>query len=162
RLYARAFAADPDLADNLTTECRYRSTQEEPYYERVESINTEARYLAARCAALAGCGLGRDGARLSRAERTRWRQQARAWLRADLALWVKTLDSGSRPDLGLARRMLTRWQVEPDLAGIRELKALGEASAAERNECFALWDEVDVVLRRIAERERAIVLDPKR
>src|SRR5262249_10380446 len=33
RLYARAFAADPNLADNLTTECRYRSTREEPYYE---------------------------------------------------------------------------------------------------------------------------------
>jgi eukaryotic-like serine/threonine-protein kinase len=61
RLYAEAFAADPGLADNLTTECRYRSTQEEPYYERVESVNTEARYLAARCAALAGCGRGSAG-----------------------------------------------------------------------------------------------------
>ena len=162
RLYAEAFTADPDLADNLTTECRYRSTEEEPFYERVESVNTEARYLAARCAALAGCGLGRDGAGLSRAERAAWRQQARAWLRADLALWGKTLDSGSEQDLGLARRMLTHWQVEPDLAGIRDLKALDEASAEERNDCFALWDEVGAVLRRIAVQERAIVLDPKR
>ncbi len=162
RLYAAAFTADPDLADNLTTECRYRSTEEEPFYERVESVNTEARYLAARCAALAGCGLGRDGAGLSRAERARWRKQARAWLRADLALWGKTLDSGSEQDLGLARRMLTHWQVEPDLAGIRDLKALDEASAEERNDCFALWDEVGAVLRRIAVQERAIVLDPKR
>ena len=162
RLYAEAFTADPDLADNLTTECRYRSTEEEPFYERVESVNTEARYLAARCAALAGCGLGRDGAGLSPAERARWRKQARAWLRADLALWGKTLDSGSEQDLGLARRMLTHWQVEPDLAGIRDLKALDEASAEERNECFALWDEVGAVLRRIAVQERAIVLDPKR
>ena len=69
RLYAEAFTADPDLADNLATECRYRSTREEPWSERVESINTEARYLAARCAALAGCGLGTDGAGLSRADR---------------------------------------------------------------------------------------------
>jgi serine/threonine-protein kinase len=110
RLYAAAFTADPDLADTLTTECRYRSTGEEPDYGRVESVNTEARYLAARCAALAGCGLGRDGAGLGRAERARWRKQARAWLRADLALWAKTLDSGSEQDLGLARRMLTHWQ----------------------------------------------------
>jgi serine/threonine-protein kinase len=58
--------------------------------------------------------------------------------------------------------MLTHWQVEPDLAGIRDLKALDEASAEERNECFALWDEVGAVLRRIAVQERAIVLDPKR
>ena len=58
--------------------------------------------------------------------------------------------------------MLTHWQVEPDLAGIRDLKALDEASAEERNDCFALWDEVGAVLRRIAVQERAIVLDPKR
>ena len=162
RLYAGAFAADPGLADVLTTECRYRSTQEESHYERVESINTEARYLAARCAALAGCGLGRDGAGLSRAERARWRKEARAWLRADLALWGKTLDNGSDQDLALARRMLTHWQVEPDLAGIRDLKALDDASGEERNECFGLWDDVGAVLRRIAVQERALVLDPKR
>jgi eukaryotic-like serine/threonine-protein kinase len=162
RLYAKAFTADPDLADNLTTECRYRSTQEEPHYERVESVNTEARYLAVRCAALAGCGLGRDAAGLSRAERARWRKQALAWLRADLALWGKTLDSGSEQDLSLAKRMLTHWQIEPDLAGIRDLKELDEATAEERNECFALWDEVGAVLRRIAVQERDIVLDPKR
>ena len=84
------------------------------------------------------------------------------WLRADLALWGKTLDNGSDQDLALAKRMLTHWQVEPDLAGIRDVKALDEASADERNECFALWDEVGAVLRRIAVQERAIVLDPKR
>ncbi len=145
RLYAKAFTADPALADNLATECRYRSTREEPYSERVESINTEARYLAARCAVLAGCGLGADGAGLSRSEQARWRKQARAWLRADLALWEKTLDSGSVQDLALAKRMLARWQVEPDLAGIRDLKALDATSADEHKECSALWDQVGAV-----------------
>jgi len=162
RLYAAASTADPDLADKLTTECRYRSTEEEPFYERVESVNTEARYLAARCAALAGCERGRDGTGLNPTEQSRWRKQARTWLRADLAQWGKTLDSGLKEDLGLARRMLTHWQVEPDLAGIRDLKALDEASAEEREECFALWDEVGAVLRRIAVQQRALVLDPKR
>jgi tetratricopeptide (TPR) repeat protein len=126
----------------------------------MECVNTAARYLAARCAAVAGFGRGGDG--LSQAERARWRKQAREWLRADLALWAKTLDSGSEQDLRLARRMLTHWQVEPDLAGIRDLKALDEASAEERNGCFALWDEVGAVLRRIAVVERASMLDPKR
>jgi tetratricopeptide (TPR) repeat protein len=161
RLYAAAFTADPDLADNLATECRYRSLREEPWSERVESINTEARYLAARCAALVGCGRGRDGAGLSPAERAQWRKQARAWLRADLALWEKTLNSGSELDLGLAKRMLEHWQWEPDLAPIRDLAALRETSAEERTECLALWDEVVAVLRRIAVQQRAIVLDPK-
>jgi tetratricopeptide (TPR) repeat protein len=161
RLYAAAFKADPDLAEKLTTECRYRSTEEEPFYERVESINTDALYLAARCATLAGCGLGRDGAGLSQAERARWRQHARAWLKADLALWTKTLKSGTVKDLALARRMLTHWQAEPDLAGIRDLKALDKASAEERNECFRMWDEVALVLRKIVVQERAIARDPK-
>jgi serine/threonine-protein kinase len=161
RLYAAAFTADPDLADNLATECRYRSLREEPWSERVESINTEARCLAARCAALAGCGRGRDGAGLSPAEQAQWRKQARAWLRADLALWEKTLASGTELDLGLAKRMLDRWQWEPDLAAIRDLSALRETSAEERTECLALWDEVVAVLRRIAVQQRAIVLDSK-
>ena len=99
RLYAEAFTADPDLADNLTTECRYRSTEEEPFYERVESVNTEARYLAARCAALAGCGLGEGWGRAQPGRAGALRKQARAWLRADLAPWGKTLASGSEQDL---------------------------------------------------------------
>jgi serine/threonine-protein kinase len=161
RLYAEAFAADPPLADNLTTECRYRSLREEPFYERVESVNTEGRYLAARCAALAGRGLGKDGAELGDAERARCRKQARGWLKADLALWARTLDSGYELDRNLAKRMLTHWQVEPDLAGLREQNALDEVSAEERKECHALWDEVAAVLRRVARQQRAAALDPK-
>ena len=57
---------------------------------------------------------------------------------------------------------MTHWQIEPDLAGIRDVKALDEASPEESNDCFVLWDEVGGVLRRIAMQERAIVLDPKR
>jgi serine/threonine-protein kinase len=161
RLYAAAFKADPDLVEQLTTECRFRSLEDEPFYERVESINTEARYLAARCAALAGCGRGTDAAQLGDAERAHWRQQAREWLRADLASWTKTLVNGTEKDLALARRMLAHWQAEPDLAGIRDLQALDKVSAEERNDCFRMWDEVGAVLRRIAVQERAIALDPK-
>jgi hypothetical protein len=70
----------------LTTEYRYRTLREElPEDDRMEPLDTEGRYLAARCAALAGGGLGNDGAELSAAERARWRQHARQWLRADLA-----------------------------------------------------------------------------
>ena len=141
RLYADAFEADPELADRLTTECRYRTLREEfPEDDRMEPLETEVRYLAARCAALAGAGLGNDGAKLSAAERAHWRRQARRWLRADLAQWARTLDSGSELDLNLAKKMLTHWQVEPDLAGLRDSKASDESSADERkDDCFALW-----------------------
>jgi serine/threonine-protein kinase len=162
RLYADAFAADPDLAEHLTTQCRYRAGREQdPFDDRMGPLDTEGWYLAARCAALAGCGRGKDGAKLSDKERTHWRKQARAWLRADLVVWARTLDSGSQKDRSLAKKMLTHWQVEPDLAGLREPDALDELSADERKECFALWDEVRVVLKRIARQGKAAPPEPK-
>src|SRR5262249_10947579 len=139
RLYAEAFEADPELADHLTTECRYRTLREElPEDDRMDPLETECRYLAARCAALAGAGLGKDGAALSAAERTRWRQQARQWLRADLTQWTRTLDSGCELDRNLAKKMLTRWRVEPDLAGLFEPNTPEELSPDERNDYLAL------------------------
>jgi serine/threonine-protein kinase len=44
--------------------------------------------------------------------------------------------------------MLTHWQVDPDLAGLREPRALDKLSADEREECLALWKEVGAVLNR--------------
>jgi serine/threonine-protein kinase len=162
RLYADAFAADPDLADNLTTHCRYRTLREEhPTDDRMEPLDTECRYLAARCAALAGCEQATDGSRLSAEQRTRWRKQALTWLRADLAAWARTLDTDGAMDRDLVKKMLMYWQAEPDLSALREISALAQWPADERKDCFALWNEVRAVLGRIAQQERAVALDPK-
>src|SRR5205823_1224921 len=110
RLYADAFAADPSLA-------------EEPERDR--------RYNAARVAALAGGGLGRDAKNLSDDDLAHWRDQARQWLGAELTAWGKRLAA----DLGakeLAHKTLTRWQADPDLTGLREPDALAKLSAGER------------------------------
>jgi serine/threonine-protein kinase len=162
RLYYDAFEADPQLAGRLTTECRYRTLREEfPEDDRMEPLETECRYMAARCAALAGAGLGKDGAKLSAAGRAHWRRQARQWLRADLAQWARTLNSGSELDRNLAKKMLTRSRVEPDLAGLLESNEPDELSADERMDDLELWRDIDVVLKRIARQERAVALDPK-
>jgi serine/threonine-protein kinase len=149
RLYADAFAAEPNLAENLAADCRSRAAlgDKQPV-GRLEELTSVCRYPAARCAALAGCGLGADGARLGAAERARWRKQARAWLRADLAVWARTLEGGSRAAGVLGRRMLTQWQADPDLAGLREPSALARLSTGERKECLALWKEVAALLDR--------------
>jgi serine/threonine-protein kinase len=128
RLYAEAFAADPKLADD-------------PHVSH--------RYNAARVAALAGCGRGEDADKLNEEERTRWRKQARQWLRADLALWTKMLDSGSGTAPDLAKKMLTLWQAEPDLAGLRDPSAMDKMPADERKECLTLWQEVGSTLKRV-------------
>jgi serine/threonine-protein kinase len=103
---------------------------------------------AARAAAQAGCGHGADAAALAEEERARWRVQARQWLRADLAASTKMMDRDSSGVWDLPRKMLTRWQVDPDLAGIRDPSALQQFSKDEREECLALWRDVAAALNR--------------
>jgi eukaryotic-like serine/threonine-protein kinase len=149
RLYADAFAADPKLADDLTKQCLSRVTRaDQQPTGPLEDLNTECRYPAVRCAALAGCGHGKDGVNLSEADRTRWRKQARDWLQADLAFWAKTLDSGSRAARDRVKKMLTQWREDPDLACVRDAGALDQLAADERKECLALWAGVAAVLAR--------------
>src|SRR5262249_35727570 len=127
KLHVDAFASDPKLADD-------------PHVNH--------RYNAACASALAGSGTGQDAGGLSEAERARWLKQARDWLRADLAACGKKLDSGAAADHALVWKTLTHWQVNPDLAGLREVGAIDKLPADERNECIALWQEVENLLQR--------------
>jgi hypothetical protein len=126
RLGADAFAVKPQLAADLRGAHRYN---------------------AACAAALAGCGRGEDGGELSAAERTRWRGQARRWLRDDLAIWRKKIDGDPAAKL-LVQKTLMHWRTDPDLAGLRQPEALDQLSADEREDCIALWNEVAELLNR--------------
>ncbi len=149
RLYADAFAADPQLALDLHADCIYRATRgPEPPFDRVEVFNSACRYHAARCALLAGCGLGYDANGLGETERMHWRHQAREWLRTDLAVWATMLESKPRAGGDLARSMLIHWGKEPDLIGIREQSAIDKLPPLEREECLALWSDVEEILKR--------------
>jgi len=77
-----------------------------------------------------------------------WRRQAREWVRSDLAVWANTLKGGSRAVRVVVSRMLTCWQADTDLAGLREPSALDKLSAAECKECLTLWNEFTSVLNR--------------
>ena len=148
RLCADAFAADPDLAERLTTQCLRRAAQESNKSNRTEALISGIRYRAARCAALAGYGLGKDGSQLGAAERAHSRRKALEWLRTDLLVLSETLDGGLPADRGLAKELLTLWQDEPDLAGLREPARLKMLAADERKVCLDLWAEVGTVLAR--------------
>jgi tetratricopeptide (TPR) repeat protein len=87
-LYAAAFAADPKLVDDLQAAHRYN---------------------AACFASLAAAGQGEDAAKLDDKERTRLRQQALDWLRADLALRGKQLESGKPADRAEVQQALRDW-----------------------------------------------------
>jgi eukaryotic-like serine/threonine-protein kinase len=128
RLYADAFAADSKLA---------------------EDRNSPIRYNAACSASLAGSDLSENGADLDDSKRTRWRTQARDWLRTDLASLAKRAVSNDPAIRERVRSTLANWQVEPDLAGLRDPAALEKLPPSERQECQRLWSEVDALLMRI-------------
>ena len=93
-------------------------------------------------------GAGRTGPSSSEQERARWRQQAREWLRLDLAAWTKRLETAQPADRAEVQKALARWREDPDLAGLRDADALEKLPPAERQECQALWQEVADLLRR--------------
>ena len=121
RLWSEAFAAQPGLADDL---------------------GAENRYQAARAAALAGCGRGKDEPPPDDAARKRWRQQALDWLRAELAAVAGLLDKGTPRQRADVPRRLGRWRVDPALAGIRDEAALATLPEAERQCVRDLWSRV--------------------
>lgn len=149
QLYADAFAADPDLGGRSTAGCAERAAMEKDAHDRAQVLKAEMRFLAARCAASAGCGTGIDGPGLSETERQRWRMQAREWLRADLAAWTGMADHGAGATPDLAGEMLKLWQGDPDLGGLRESDALDRLPEEERPNWSALWQQIGGALAQL-------------
>jgi serine/threonine-protein kinase len=125
QFYADAFLADPKL---------------------VENVPAGRRYNAARAAALAGCGRGKDAGELDDRRRANWRRQAREWLRQDLIAWRKALANGTAETRAQVLQQLRHWQTDGDLAGLRDPGPLETLPQDERHQCFAFWNEVAAVL----------------
>jgi tetratricopeptide (TPR) repeat protein len=105
------------------------------------------RYKAACSAGRAAAGQGEDAGQLKDGERLALRRRALTWLRAELTLWTRLVASG---EVGRSRlaRVLTHWQKDADLAGIRDKAALARLSAAERAACVNLWAGVAALLKK--------------
>jgi hypothetical protein len=130
RFSAEAFADQPRLAEDL---------------------RAGHRYAAACAAARAGCGRGQDAARLNEEDRARWRGQARQWLRADLALHAKRLESGTPADRTEVQQKMQRWLADPHLAGVRGAEALARLPSEERPGWAKLWAEAEALRKKAQE-----------
>jgi serine/threonine-protein kinase len=106
------------------------------------------RYLAARNAVGAGCGVGREMPPYDAKARAAWRKQALDWLRADLSQWAKEMDKGNSKASKEAREKLLHWQKDVDLTGVREEKELAKLPEAEQQAWRQFWAEVTAVLER--------------
>jgi superkiller protein 3 len=127
RFFTDAFGAQPKFADDLAA---------------------GHRYTAACVAVLAATGQGIDADKLAEKEKAVLRGKALTWLKADLALWGKRLEGGQPLDRPAATKMLQHWQQDPDLAGVRDPKALARLPEAERKEWAKLWAEVGALLKK--------------
>jgi serine/threonine-protein kinase len=128
RLYADAFVAEPKLADFLPG---------------------QHRYSAACFAALAAAGQGKDAAKLDGKERARLRKQALDWLRADLALHTKQVESGQPAERAAAQKALRHAQKDSDFDGLRDAAALAKLPAEERTAWAKLWSDVAALLKKV-------------
>jgi hypothetical protein len=129
--YADAFAQQPTLAEELNSH----------------------RYNAACAAAMAGCGQGKDTAALDEKERARLRQQALAWLHAEPTAWEQRM--AKEPDKARADVLenMKHWQQNSEFAGVR-VDAVNKLSESERPPWRKLWDDVEDLRRRAAERTK--------
>jgi hypothetical protein len=105
------------------------------------------RYQAACAAALAGAGLG-EAPLTDEEEKARWRKQAVAWLRADLAHWRHQAEDGKAESKGLVVQALRHWKEDPDLAGLRDEAALKALPEDEQKACRPLWADVYNLLEK--------------
>ncbi len=128
RFAAAAFVAEPALAEDL---------------------GRSSRYDAACAAARAGCGMAADAPSPVDPRRARSREQALGWLRADLTRWAGQLEAGADGRRQVAGTM-AHWQSDPDLAGLRDPRALSALPSTEQHDWRALWADVASLSRRAA------------
>jgi hypothetical protein len=123
RWYAEAFTAHPDLL-----------------------AGPADRHLcdAARAAALAGCGQGRDAAGLDEKGRAAFRRQALGWLRAELEVRRRLVET----DPAGFHVGMEHWLEDPDFAGVRGPEALARLPEDERQAWQLLWADAAATLAR--------------
>ncbi len=118
--------------------------------KEVENSGPPYHYNAACSAALAAGGAG-DASALGEEERTKIRNQARAWLETDLAIWTKRLDSGTDDDRKAVLETLTFWKQDSDLSSIRAPAETTHYPTDEQAALKQLWEAVEALHKRAAE-----------
>ena len=126
RLWAEALASDPKLGDDR---------------------ETQPRYNAARAAALAVAGQGKDVAHLDDAAKAKLRGQALDWLKVELTFRAKLLDSAPMQDQLTMLFKLNGWKYDRDLGGIRDAASLAVLPPAEQTALNLLWIDLASLLK---------------
>jgi serine/threonine protein kinase/tetratricopeptide (TPR) repeat protein len=122
QFYAESFAREPRVIDDLQSEHRYN---------------------AVCSAALASCGQGKDADKLDARERTRLRQLALDWLRADLEAYRQVMEQSAGKASPVIVQRMQHWLKDPDFTGVRGEEALAKLPEEERAAWRKLWADVE-------------------
>src|SRR5262249_36918260 len=106
-----------------------------------DKFDTPYRYNAACVAALASAGKGAGADKIDAKEKTALRQQALAWLQADLTARARFLEKNPLLAIPMVEDM-QHWQKDPDLAVVRDDKELDKLAAEERAAWQKFWTQV--------------------
>ena len=126
RLWSEAFAARPELGG-------------EP--------GSANYYQAARAAAMASCGSGRDSTAPA-ASGNRWREQSLVWMKEELAAVASRFDSAPATERSEIPKRLGRWKTDPALSELRREAAPKTLSKRERHSHREFWSAVDSLMQR--------------
>ena len=125
RFYDGAFQEDPAIADDLNVGHRYNAARNMVLAVAEEKVGE-----------------------LSNEERQAWREQARAWLREDIQAWTTRLKRFPQTASSI-KRQLRSWQIDPDLAPVRDAVWLDKLSPEAQTAWRQLWADVAALIRRI-------------
>jgi serine/threonine-protein kinase len=158
RLYTEIFAADPKLAEDVRAESRYRaaccaalagcgrgadganlSATERAHWREQARVWLKAD-LDIWAKKLAGGPI--RGALPQDVEVNPEHAEFFAFAREQLVQRLRMADRA------LVQRTLNRWRANPDLAGLRDTKALDKLPLEEREACRKLWAAVEALLQQ--------------
>ncbi len=120
-VYRDAFAADPEIADNLAAGYRYAAAATAAQAAIQSSGEEQAQFIDLAC----------------------------QWLSADLELRRNAVDSGTREDRQAVLSKLKFWLGDERLTSIRDEAQWGLLSPPRQQACRQLWNEVHRLVARI-------------
>jgi hypothetical protein len=115
---------------------------------------TQHRYHAACSAAQAAAGQGKGEPPLDDAAKAKLRGQALGWLKDELTVWGKLIESGPPQARPTIVKTLSHWQKDTDLAGLRDGAARDKLPPGEQKAFTELWADVAALLQKAEEKPK--------
>ena len=143
----RFVESPPALVGENDSHTRWTGLRGAGHIHLANDLNSKTCYRAACTAASVGAGRGQDAVGLDESEWLRWRIQARDWLRADLDLSRKLIESNAVGPREFLKHTLRTWLTDPDLEGLRDPAACKGLLPSEQQEFRTLCEDLRILIK---------------